>query len=92
MTDAVDHESAVSTGGRTITNFRFADDIDDIAGKEEELAKLAVRLNKGSTVHGMEIIAEKTTLMTTTLASTQRSKQVDGGLRKSQASSTWAQL
>ena len=65
MTDAVDHESAVSTGGRTITNFRFADDIDDIAGKEEdELAKLAVRLNKGSTVHGMEISADKTTLMT----------------------------
>ena len=39
MTDAVeDHEGTVSTGGRTITNLCFADDIDGLAGKEEELA------------------------------------------------------
>ena len=45
-------------------NLRFPYDIDDIAGKEEEeLAKLAVRLNKGSTVHGMEISVEKTKLI-----------------------------
>ena len=64
MTDAVeDHEGTVSTGGRTITNFRFADGIDSLAG-EEELAKLAERLDKASTYYGMEISAEKTTLMT----------------------------
>ena len=41
MTDALeDHEGAVSTGGRTITNLRFADDIDGLAGEEEELATL----------------------------------------------------
>ena len=41
MTDALkDHEGTVSIGGRTITNFRFADDIDGLAGEEEELAKL----------------------------------------------------
>ena len=40
MTEAVeDHEGTVSNGGRTITNVRFADDIDDLAGEEEELAK-----------------------------------------------------
>ena len=34
-TDALeDQEGTVSIGGRTITNFRFADDIDGLAGKE----------------------------------------------------------
>ena len=33
-----DHEGTVSTGGRTITNLRFAADIDGLAGEEEELA------------------------------------------------------
>ena len=41
MTDALeDHEGTVSIGGRTITNLRFADDIDGLAGEEEELASL----------------------------------------------------
>ena len=41
MTDALeDHECSVGTGGRTITNLRFADDIDGSAGEEEVLAKL----------------------------------------------------
>ena len=40
MTDALeDHEGTVSIGGRTINNLRFADDIDSLAGEEEELAK-----------------------------------------------------
>ena len=39
MTDALeDHEGTVSIGGRTITNLRFADDINGLAGEEEELA------------------------------------------------------
>ena len=47
MTDASeDLERTVSTGGRTITNLRFADDIDGLAGEEEELAKLVERLDK----------------------------------------------
>ena len=49
MTDALeDDEGTVSTGGRTITNLRFADDIVGLAGEEEELVKLAERLNKAS--------------------------------------------
>ena len=37
MTDALeDHEGTVSIGGRTITNLRFADDIDGLAGEEED--------------------------------------------------------
>ena len=55
MTDALeDHEDTVSIGGRTITNLRFADDIDGLAGAEEELAK---RLDKTSTNYGIEISA-----------------------------------
>ena len=43
---------------------RFADDIDGLAGEEEELANIAERLDKASTAYGMEISAEKTKLMT----------------------------
>ena len=65
MTDAVDdHQGTVSIGGRTITNLRFADDIDGLTGKEEELASLVDRLDKTSAAFGMEISAEKTKLMT----------------------------
>ena len=59
-----DHEGTVSTGCRTITNLRFADDIDGLAGEEEELAKVVECLDKASTAYGMEISAEKTELMT----------------------------
>ena len=69
MTDALgDHEGTVSTGGRTITNLRFTDDIDGLAGEEEELAKLVECLNKASTAYGTGISTEKTKLMTTPLA------------------------
>ena len=61
MTDALEgHEGTVSTGGRTITNFRFADDSDGLTGEEEELPKLVERLDKTFTAYGMEISAEKT--------------------------------
>ena len=76
MTDASeDNKGPVSIGGRTITNLRFADDIDGLPGEEEELASLVERLDKASTAYGMEISAETTKLMKTTpVASTQRSK------------------
>ena len=65
MTDALnDHEGTVSIGGRNITNLRFADDIDGLAGREEELADLVERLDTISTAFGMQIKAEKTKLMT----------------------------
>ena len=53
-----------SIGGREITNLRFADDIDGLAGEEEELAKLVECLDKASTAFGMEISVEKTKLTT----------------------------
>ena len=57
-------KGTVSIGGRTITNLRFADDIDGLAGEEEELANLVERLDKASTAYSMEVSAEKTKLMT----------------------------
>ena len=65
MTDALeDHEGTVSIGGRTITNLRFVDDIDGLAGEEKELANLVECLDKASTAYGMKISAIKTKLMT----------------------------
>ena len=57
-------KATVSIGGRTITNFCFADDIGGLAGDEEELANLVECLENTSTTYGLEISAEKTKLMT----------------------------
>ena len=76
MTDTLeDHEGTFSIGSRTITNFCVADDIDGLAGEEEDLVNLVERLDKATTAYGMEISAEKTKLIQRTpVASTQRSK------------------
>ena len=89
-TDALeDHEGTIRIGGKTITNLSFADDIDDLAGEEEELAKLAERLDKTSTAYGMAINAEKTKLMpNNTSGINTRLKLMDRNLRQSQTSST----
>jgi len=58
------HESTVSIGGRTITDLRFADDIDGLAGTEEELRELIKRINETSMKFGMEISTDKTKVMT----------------------------
>ena len=94
MTDALeDHEGTVSNRGRTITNLRFADDIDGLA-EDEELTKSVERLDKVSTAYGMEISAEKTNLMKNNTSSINTEIKVNGqkldSLRQSQASSTWA--
>ena len=48
-----DHEGTVGIGGRTSTNLRFADDIDGLAGHEQELVKLVNHLEEASTAYGM---------------------------------------
>ena len=64
MTDSIgNHQGTVSIGSRTITNIRFVDDIDGLAGDEQELVNLVER-EKTSTSYGMEISAENTKLMT----------------------------
>ena len=79
MTDALeDHEGTFSIGGRTITNLRFADDIDGLAGEEEVLAKLVERLDKAFIAYGMEISAEKTKLMTNSTSGNNIEIKVNG--------------
>ena len=65
MADTLDdHEGTVSIGGRTITNLRFAGDINGLAGQEQELVKLVNHLEEAPTAYGMQISAEKSQLMT----------------------------
>ena len=79
MRDALeDHESTVSFGGRTITNLRFADNIDGLAGEEEELANLAEHLDKASTAYSMDISAEKIKLMTNNTSGINTEIKVNG--------------
>ena len=79
MTDALeDHEGTVSTGSRTITSLRFADDIGGLAGEEEELAKLVEHLDKASRDCGMEISAEKIKLMTNNTSGINTEVKVNG--------------
>ena len=90
MTDTLeDREGTVIIGGRTTTNLRFADDIDGLAGEEEELAKLVERRDIASTAYGMEISAEKITLMTKITRGINTEIEVN---EQSRASSTWAHL
>ena len=79
MADALeDHKSAVSSGGRTMSNLRFADDIDGLAGSELELANLVECLDETSTAYGMQISAEKTKLMTNNTNSISSNIRVNG--------------
>ena len=79
ITDALeDHEGTVSIGGRTITNLHFVDDIDGLAGEEEELANLVECLDKASTAYSMEISAKKTKLMTNNTSGINTDIKVNG--------------
>ena len=65
MSDVLEeHGGTVSIAGRTITNLRFADDIDGLAGSEQELTQLVESIEQTSKAYGMEINAENTILMT----------------------------
>ena len=79
MTDALnEHEGAVRIGGRKITNLRLADDIDGLAGREEELSNLMDHFDKTSTAFGMQINTEKTKLMTNNTSGISTDIRVNG--------------
>ena len=59
-------------------DLRFADDIDGLAGEEEELANLLERLDKASIAYGMEISAEKTKLRTNNTSDINTEIKVNG--------------
>ena len=75
MCDALEeHDGKVSIGGRNITNLRFADGIDALAEKEQELEALVESLNKTCTRYKME----KTKLMPNSGNDIQREIKVKG--------------
>ena len=64
MMEALDgFEGSVSIGGRTVTNLRFADDIDLVAGQAEDLSTLTRRLEESAKQNGIQISAEKSKVM-----------------------------
>ena len=72
------HDENISIGGRTITNLRFADDIDTLAEEEQEQEALVESLDKTCTRYKMEISAEKTKLRTHSANVIQREIKVKG--------------
>ena len=56
---------SISIGGRIITDLRFADDIDLVAGSQEEMQDLTGRLASTSKSYGMKISTEKSKLLVT---------------------------
>ena len=58
------YNGTISIGDRTITNLRFADDIDGITGEEDELATFVQNVDNAATHFCTEIYAEKPTIMT----------------------------
>ncbi|GFS04927.1 endonuclease-reverse transcriptase [Elysia marginata] len=86
MTDALeDHFGTVSIGGRPITNLRFADDIDGLAGNvyDYELNSLVEKLDKASSNFGMDISAEKTKIMTNSKESSKKEIKANGQILES---------
>ena len=79
MSDVLEeHDGHVSIGGRTITNLRFAVDIDALAEEKQKLEALVESLHKTCTWYKMEICAENTKLMTNSTNDIQREVKVKG--------------
>ena len=79
MNDALgNHKGRVSIGDRTITNLRFADEIDGLKGKEKEVAALVDHQDKTSSAFSIEISAEKSKLMTNNTDGISIDIRVDG--------------
>jgi len=57
------HTCSISVGGRRISNLRFADDIDLIAGSRDELQELTNSLATNSSKFGMEVSTEKSKIL-----------------------------
>ena len=73
MTDGLEeHDEKISIGDITITDLRFADDINALAGKEQALEALAESLDRICSRYKMEISAEKTSLTTNIACGIQR--------------------
>ena len=63
MDALVNPHGMVSISGRNLTNLRYADNIEGLAGNEEELTHQVQCLDKTSKAHGMEINVDKIKMM-----------------------------
>ena len=78
MKDAIEgHEGTVSMEAEQ-SPVRFADDIDNLAGEGEELAKLVERLDKASTASAIEISGQKAEMMTSNTSNINEEIKVNG--------------
>ena len=68
----------VSVGGRNISNLRFADDIDLMAGSRKELGELTELVDTTSAAYGMEVSTEKSKIMAIATEKTQPEIKVRG--------------
>ena len=93
-TDALEnHEGTDSIGDKTINNLRFADDIDGLAGEEEELGKLVERLDSlYSLWRGDQYRLDRADDKQYQRHQRRDQSKWTESLRLSQASNTWAQL
>ena len=73
-----DHHSTISIGGRTLSNLRFADDIDLMAGSNSELQSLTNRLVDRAGACGMEVSTEKSKVMVNSSSPADANITMDG--------------
>ena len=79
MTDALEeHDEKNSIGDSTITDLRFANDINAFAGEDQALEALVESLDRICSSYKMEISAEKTKLTTNIASGIQRKIKVKG--------------
>ncbi len=65
-----DHQTSISINGRAICNLRFADDIDLLAGSNQELQELTKKLVERAGAYAMEISTEKSKVMVNSIKDT----------------------
>ena len=75
------HTSSISIGGLSISNLRFADDIDLIAGNTQELQTLTDKLSNNASKYGMVISIEKSKVMINSNENQHADLQIDISLR-----------
>ena len=73
-----DHLTYISIGGRPISNFRFADDIDLIGGASSELQDLTNRLYERARAYGLEVSTEKSKIMVNSMTNTSAEIAMNG--------------
>ena len=67
-------QTRIKTAGRNINNFRYADDTTLMAGSEEELKNLLMRVKEKSAKNGLTLNIKKTKIIATGPMTNRRGK------------------